>query len=45
MKVTQINILNNVQIQKRFTDFHILMHRKELLVKRELERLKFKNEK
>ena len=34
-------MLNNVQIQKRFTDSDLLMHEKELLVKRKLERLKF----
>ena len=33
------------KIQKRFTDFDLLMHEKELLVKRKLERLKFTNEK
>ena len=33
-----------MNIQKRFTDFDLSMHEKELLVKRKLERLKFKNE-
>ena len=32
-------------MQKRFTDFYFLMHEKELLVKRKLERLKFMDEK
>ena len=32
-------------MQKRFTDFYHLMHEKELLVKRKLERMKFKNAK
>ena len=41
----EINILNSVQIQKQFTDCDQLMHEKELLVKRKLERLKFTNEK
>ena len=39
------NILNNVQVQKRFTDFDLLMHEKEFLVKGKLERSKFTNEK
>ena len=34
-----------MNIQKRFTDFDLSMHEKELLVKRKLERLKFTNEK
>ena len=33
------------KIPKQFTDFELLMHGKELFVKRKLERLKFKNEK
>ena len=32
-------------MQKLFTDFDLLMYRKQLLVKRKLERLKFANEK
>ena len=32
-------------MQNRFTDLDLLMHRKELLVQRKLERLKFTNEK
>ena len=38
-------MLNNLQIQKRFTDFDLFMHEKEFLVKRNFERLKFTNEK
>ena len=41
----EINVLNNVQIQKQLTEFDLLMHEKELLVKRKLEMLKFTNEK
>ena len=33
------------KIQKRFTDFYLLMHRKELVVKGKFERLKFTNRK
>ena len=44
IKVAEINMLNNVQIKRRYTDFNLLMHVKELLVKRKLERLKFANE-
>ena len=40
-----INILNNKQIQKRFTDFDLLMHKEEFLGEGKLERLKFTNEK
>ena len=39
------NTLNNVQVQKLFTDFDLLMQEKQLLVKRKLERLKFTIEK
>ena len=45
IKVWWINTVNNVQIQKRFTDFDLLMHVKELVVREKFERLKFANEK
>ena len=35
--------MNNLHMKKRFSDFDILMHEKELLFKRKLERLKFTN--
>ena len=40
-----MNILQNVKIRKRFTDFNLLMRKKQLLDKRRLEMLKFTNEK
>ena len=40
-----INKLNNVQIQKRFIDFHLLINGKQLVVKRKFEKLKFANDK
>ena len=40
-----MNILQNVKIRKRFTDFNLLMRKKQLLDKRRLERLKLTNEK
>ena len=37
--LTSIIILNNVKVQKRFTDVYLVMYEKNLLVKRKLETL------
>ena len=38
-------MLNDIQKQNRFTEFDLLIHEKEFLIKRKLERLKFTSEK
>ena len=38
-------MLNDIQKQNRFTEFDLLIHEKEFLIKRKLERLKFASEK
>ena len=45
IKVIEINMLNDIQKQNRFTEFDLLIHEKEFLIKRKLERLKFTSEK
>lgn len=45
MKVAENNILNNVQIRKRFTEFDVLIYKQELFLKRKFETLELTNEK